>query len=581
MAINVPFRSMFSAKWWQVSTYLFGVALFSISFLVFLNSSISFVVTDLIGQNHAVGDAVGSLGFADELVALIACPFWGLISDRLGVRLVCVLGYGIVGISLLVFVQAKNVYPQLLLARVFFSVGGAATSTMVTAILPNVTARQTNPRIAVDESSSDASEPRFHAGSVSSTPTITPETYHSSKPAPAHSTSLKSGANTSRVAGLVGMFTGVGALIALGLFLPLPKRFQDIGNTPADAVKHSFYVVGIVAFVVAIICGVGLSNLAGESHKGFRFLFGRLRTGEQNEDGFLSRGKTNSYLQLLTVSISLGVQDMQIGLGYLGGFVARASSVGVSLFISLYVNNYFIATGRCNNDPHLPPSEVNEQCRRAYLLAAELSGVSQLIALLCAPLFGFLDGRYHRFNAPLLVAAVAGVVGYIAFARIPSPDPKSEEGGPAIFFVMALLGISQIGAIVCSLSLLGRGINDSTEHSNVDKPDRSSESLTEAFDGATAQEDSALLARSSQGQTSRPLPSSSSRAHLKGSIAGVYSLAGGAGILILTKLGGYLFDRLSPGAPFYMLSIFNGILLIIGLGCVLVKELKTRRHEVA
>jgi len=36
-----------------------------------------------------VGNAVGTLGFADELVVLVACPVWGIISDRwLGVRLV-------------------------------------------------------------------------------------------------------------------------------------------------------------------------------------------------------------------------------------------------------------------------------------------------------------------------------------------------------------------------------------------------------------------------------------------------------------------------------------------------------------
>jgi len=78
--------SPFKAKRSQVATYLFGVALFSISFLVFLNACVSFVITDLIGQKSRVGDAVGSLGFADELVALVACPLWGLLSDRLGVR---------------------------------------------------------------------------------------------------------------------------------------------------------------------------------------------------------------------------------------------------------------------------------------------------------------------------------------------------------------------------------------------------------------------------------------------------------------------------------------------------------------
>lgn len=117
----------FTASRTQICAYLFGVALFSISFLVFLNSAISFVITRQIGQNHNVGDAVGTLGFADELVALVACPVWGLLSDRVGVRAVAVLGYTIVGISLWTFTLAKDVYPQLLLARLLFSLGATAT----------------------------------------------------------------------------------------------------------------------------------------------------------------------------------------------------------------------------------------------------------------------------------------------------------------------------------------------------------------------------------------------------------------------------------------------------------------------
>ena len=111
----------------QAITYLLGISLFSISFLVFLNSSVSFVITDLIGQKDGVGDVVGTLGFVDEIVALVACPLWGLVSDRLGVRWVAVIGYTIVGVSLALFVQAKNVYPQLLLGRIFFALGASAT----------------------------------------------------------------------------------------------------------------------------------------------------------------------------------------------------------------------------------------------------------------------------------------------------------------------------------------------------------------------------------------------------------------------------------------------------------------------
>lgn len=110
----------------QALTYLLGISLFSISFLVFLNSSVSFVITNLIGVKDGVGDIVGTLGFVDEIVALVACPVWGLVSDRSGVRYVAVAGYTIIGLSLFVFVQAHNVYPQLLLARILFALGATA-----------------------------------------------------------------------------------------------------------------------------------------------------------------------------------------------------------------------------------------------------------------------------------------------------------------------------------------------------------------------------------------------------------------------------------------------------------------------
>lgn len=79
---------LFTATRAQTLTYLLGVCPFSIAFLVFINSSISFVVTELVGVHEGQGDVVGTLGFADELLALAACPLWGVLSDRIGVRYV-------------------------------------------------------------------------------------------------------------------------------------------------------------------------------------------------------------------------------------------------------------------------------------------------------------------------------------------------------------------------------------------------------------------------------------------------------------------------------------------------------------
>ncbi|KAG5983392.1 hypothetical protein E4U43_006278, partial [Claviceps pusilla] len=267
----------------QAVTYLLGVSLFSISFLVFLNSSISFVITDLIGQKDHVGDAVGTLGFADELVALVACPGWGLLSDRLGVRWVAVMGYGIIGIALGLFVQARNVYPQLLLARIMFAVGASAAATMVTAILPSLTDDDDDAHGGTGPSRYNKPNQRLSvAFSVESEATITPERYTRSLSTDSRASqgqqqraATKQG-KPSALAGYVGLFTGCGALVALVLFLPLPARFGERdGVTPGQAVAYSFYVVGGISLAVAVFVFIGLRNLHGEEGKGWETLLGR------------------------------------------------------------------------------------------------------------------------------------------------------------------------------------------------------------------------------------------------------------------------------------------------------------------
>ncbi|CAD6442871.1 33246b01-5900-4ad3-9b0a-afae7ee6c875 [Sclerotinia trifoliorum] len=567
----------------QAVTYLLAVCLFSISFLVFLNSSVSFVITDLIGVKEGVGDLVGTLGFVDEVVALLACPAWGILSDRLGVRVVCVLGYLIVGLALILFVQAKNVFPQLLLARLFFSVGGAATATMVTAILPSMTAREADDSDSAPISRSALPENVRHSiatDSIDSEITITPTNYNDRRgnpPGDYSKATKQNGSSPPRLAGLVGVFTGCGALVALIAFLPLPAQFSRVeGVSQGQAVADSFYVVGSVSLMVSCFCFFGLRGLAGEEGKGWRLLLGRpivkdTVDGDHSHGGREDTEKFQPYWKLISDSTILGFQDAQIGLGYLGGFVARASSVGISLFIPLYINSYFIGHGFCQGSPNDPSPELKKECRRAYVLAAELTGASQLIALLCAPLFGYFSDRYRRFNVPLLTASVFGIIGYIGFAQLNSPEPQDingRGGSPIVFLLVALIGISQIGAIVCSLGLLGRGVLGDEGGYNLSSQLQETASDANSDLRDTTAERTPLISSPSIRKTS-------SRNHLKGSIAGVYSLSGGAAILLLTKVGGYLFDNLSTGAPFYMMAIFNAVLLVIGVGTGIYREVIT------
>ncbi len=492
---------------------------------------------------------------------------------------VCVLGYAIVGVALMLSVQAKNVYPQLLLTRLFFSIGGSATATMVTAILPSMTA-PLNETTAI-RSPGTSPQPTGHAvsPSISSELTITPQRLNQPSEPESRPPSKPKQASTSpyssptRFAGFVGLFTGCGALIALGLFLPLPARFQKAGVGPGQAVADAYYIVGATALLISAACSYGLQNLLGEENKGWHAL-GKGRTSEDTVSG---SGIGLSSLSLLLEAVRLGYQSPLLGLGYLGGFVARASSVGISLFIPLFVNAYFISSGLCDDSPE-GTEDIKKQCRRAYVLAAELTGVSQLVALLFAPVFGYLGDRYRRYNILLLMAALTGVLGYSSLALLQSPEPTGVHGSPWIFVVVALLGISQIGAIVCSLGLVGRAVLEPTQLSepsmtgNTDRRTNNTygsvrTSLTAAPDvlSSTSRAEGIPNAEETSGLLQNKVMNPPSRHRLKGSIAGVYSLAGGFGILLLTKLGGYLFDSQSPVAPFYVLAIFNGLLLMGGV----------------
>lgn len=445
--------------------------------------------------------------------------------------------------------QATNVYPQLLLGRLLFSVGGSAVSTMVTAVLPAVTGK--------------ALRSEAYRASVNSDLTITPDRVRGGRlnqgQAPA--------SPSARLSGFVGMCAGCGALVSLVIFLPLPARFEKLGLSPSQAIQRSYYLVAVVALLISLSCFIGLRNLPGEEEKGWRALRNRPHASSQHvqdvhHDPLADEPARLPYWKQLTTALFLGFRNRSIGLGYVGGFVARASSVAISLFIPLAVNHYFRESGLCDEIHEPGPGSglggVKRVCPRAYILASILTGMSQLVALIAAPVFGFLTDKSRRYNLPLLFAALVGIAGYLAFAMLPSPQFKGPEGNAGVFVVMALIGISQIGAIVCSLAVLSDGILRVSIDDETLKNIYAEQRIDNVSEGDGPDEAQPLLA----GSANPRLPELS---HLKGSIAGVYSLYGGAGILLLTKVGGLLFDVLSSGTPFYIMAGFNGVLLVTGI----------------
>ena len=132
----------------HVTIYLFFLVLSSISLFVFLNSTISFIVTDILeirrGKHgtNVLGDIVGTLGLVDEIIVIVTAPLWGICSDRWGwggKKGVSALGFfiaalGLVGLSEAGLTRGKNGtglegsewWYWLVLWRAIFAVGGGA-----------------------------------------------------------------------------------------------------------------------------------------------------------------------------------------------------------------------------------------------------------------------------------------------------------------------------------------------------------------------------------------------------------------------------------------------------------------------
>ena len=111
----------------------------------------------------------------------------------------------------------------------------------------------------------------------------------------------------------------------------------------------------MLALILSAVCLLGLRNLPGETGKGWAAL-SRPKFAIKN---ISIRGA------YLLQAVTLGFRTPSLGLAYFGGFVARASSIGITLFIPLLVNTYFISSDLCD-ESNLDPVDIRKKCRGAY-----------------------------------------------------------------------------------------------------------------------------------------------------------------------------------------------------------------------
>ena len=134
-------------------------------------------------------------------------------------------------------------------------------------------------------------------------------------------------------------------------------------------------------------------------------------------------------------------------------------------------------------------------------------------ALVWAPVMGWLNDHMDRANAMGLAMGLAAA-GYTGMAFVPDPF------GVWMYPAMGLLGIGQISAVLASQTLIG--------------------------------------------QESPPA--------YRGSVVGMFSMFGAAGILFISSVGGWTFDAISPVAPFVLIGGANGLLCLAAIGVARVTQ---------
>ena len=194
----------------------------------------------------------------------------------------------------------------------------------------------------------------------------------------------------------------------------------------------------------------------------------------------------------------------------------------VTIFIALWINRYYTENDLCHNEKfnqngtdvlitQCAESLVDEGkifCRDGYTRSSVVGGIAQTMALIGAPIFGYLNDKLGSPVKSVVVAALFGAIGYACVAAASSP----ETG--VMLAVAAVWGLAEISMIVAAQVLV-----------------------------------------------TFSMPSEEAR----GTVSGVFSVFGGIGIMVCSYLGGWLFDNVLVQGPFILASSINALIALVGV----------------
>jgi MFS family permease len=272
-------------------------------------------------------------------------------------------------------------------------------------------------------------------------------------------------ASRGKMIGLSSVMNAFGVVLLSAALGSVPNILREAGLDPIAAGRWMMLLTAGFCLIAAVVFQIGLKGGVPAAH------------AERPPLGALVR-----------VGFS-AARNPRIALSYAAAFTSRGDLVVVGVFISLWAVQAGTAAGL----------DSSEALRRGTIVFA----ISQTMALLWAPVMGWIMDRVNRVTA-IAVAMVLAGAGYLGTGMLSSPLE-----GPAIA-VFIVLGIGQISALMTSQGLIGQETRDQD----------------------------------------------------RGAVVGMFSLCGAVGVLFATAVGGRLFDSWAPYAPFVIMGIANIGLLV-------------------
>lgn len=267
-----------------------------------------------------------------------------------------------------------------------------------------------------------------------------------------------------KLSGVAFFLNATGSVVFLLGLTQLPKVFAAAGASQLDAGRYAFFTIGGVALLAACV------------------MLG-LKPGPPTQ-----ASSRKPMLELARQGLR-AARNPRIVLAYGGGFISRADLSLITLFLALWA---------AQSAAHEGLSAAQAAGRVGITI-----GVTQLSALVWAPIYGWLADRMNR-TLHFAGAFVLAVVGYGWVGM--QDDIVATSALPALI----MLGVGQASTILAATILLGQ----------------------------EAPRD------------------------VRGSVFGLQAFFGGLGILAISWAGGLLYDHVAPSAPFALVAAGNGIVAL-------------------